>query len=180
MFFKTVILTAALVGSAAALAIEERAIDPALAPLGNVPPACQSSCEILTGLANIDPSNLSTLSAVCTPETGASFNTCITCFERESPATFTPELLTALQSAADQLGTGCLLVGSPVSSITIPTPTGTGGGSANTGAATLTGTASSAVVSPSATTSRNSAMNLQAGGAGLVAVISAIGAALVL
>ena len=85
--------------------------DPALAALANVPSACQSTCTVLTALANVDPNNLATLSTVCTPQVSQAFLDCITCFEANSPQTFTPTLLTELQSDADQLETGCLVVG---------------------------------------------------------------------
>jgi hypothetical protein len=96
-----------------ALAVEERAPqqDPALAPLADIPAACQQKCAILQQYANIDPANLSTLTPVCTRTAQDQFGECLVCFEAEKPEIFTAELIAAMQNAADSIGTGCLLVG---------------------------------------------------------------------
>ncbi|KIM29884.1 hypothetical protein M408DRAFT_304828 [Serendipita vermifera MAFF 305830] len=60
----------------------------------------------------------------CILDTSQALQDCVVCFERESPSTFSPDLLTALQLVADQFFTGCLLIGSPVPPILITTPTG--------------------------------------------------------
>ncbi|CCA67557.1 hypothetical protein PIIN_01386 [Serendipita indica DSM 11827] len=152
MFIARLAVVAVSFSSALAFAVEERAptVDPALEPLGNVPSACTSQCAILQTLAAIDPSNLSTLSPACTSQAQSDFLKCITCFEANSPSTFTPELLTAMQTSADNLNTGCLLVGSPVSSLAIPTPTGgaASGNSAATGSNAATTSPASSGSSP--------------------------------
>ncbi|KAG8809705.1 hypothetical protein FRC19_009358 [Serendipita sp. 401] len=131
MFFRRLLFAAAAasVSTVLAIALEERqsTVDPALTALANVPPQCSTQCAVLQTYAAVNPSDLSTLSAVCTSEAQTQFVTCITCFQTYSPQTFTPELMSALATAAENLGTGCLLVGSPISSIPLPSPTATGG-----------------------------------------------------
>ncbi|KIM23404.1 hypothetical protein M408DRAFT_264067 [Serendipita vermifera MAFF 305830] len=119
-----ILIAGILVRSASALAIEKRAWDTVLSPLNSPPSACQPQCTVLTQISNVDASDTSGLSAICTSEVSQAFKDCIACFERESPSTFTPDLLTALQAATDQVSAGCSSIGRLDSSIIIATPTG--------------------------------------------------------
>ncbi|KAG8833807.1 hypothetical protein FRC17_010048 [Serendipita sp. 399] len=154
---------AASVSTVFAVALEERqsTVDPTLNALANVPPQCTSQCQILQTYSAINPSDLSTLSAVCSSTAQQAFGACIVCFQTYSPQTFTPELLSALNTAAESLYTGCLLVGSPISSVPIPTPTASvppSGGSGSTTAAggSASGSASSAPAPSSSASSSGS------------------------
>ncbi|KAG8749772.1 hypothetical protein FRC14_001104 [Serendipita sp. 396] len=173
MFFRRLLFAAAAasVSTVLAIALEERqsTVDPALTALANVPPQCSTQCAVLQTYAAVNPSDLSTLSAVCTSEAQTQFVTCITCFQTYSPQTFTPELMSALATAAENLGTGCLLVGSPISSIPLPSPTatgGSGGGGSSSAAGGATSPASgSGSNSPSPSASSSSSGSGQSNGA---------------
>ncbi|PVF99343.1 hypothetical protein CPB86DRAFT_292147 [Serendipita vermifera] len=177
MFFNRIVAVAICASTALALVVEERAPsqDPALAPLADIPAACQEKCAVLQTYANIDPANLSTLTPVCNRAAQDSFGECIICFEAEKPEVFTPELLGAIQNAADSIGTGCLLVGSPIESLPIPTPTATGSGSSNpTGNSSGTVTQTSATTAPASNSGAQGWSN-KLSEAGLIALAAAFG-----
>lgn len=123
-FIKLILVVCLLVGPVPALALGKRSRRSALTPLETIPPTCQPQCVVLVEISNLATTDMSIYSDICTSDTTQELQDCVVCFERESPSTFSPDLLTTLQMAADQLFTKCLLIGIPVPSVLIPIPTG--------------------------------------------------------
>lgn len=134
---------------ASALMMGKRSWDLVFTLIGRIPQACQLQCVVLARLSSLDTASLSEFAEVCTSSTAQSIQDCILCSEEESPATFTVDLSALSQSIIDQLGKGCLLLGSPLASIVIPTPTQDAGSTQGTAptAVSLTSTGSNTVTS---------------------------------